>query len=528
MRFYDSKDSINIVQPVASASTMISSVAIEAKKYILSKFPKGYFKHVYIDTAQTVSEQNRNERYNANANKIPYPSMTISPEISLDDPIGGMEKGAHLSSPNLYLRRDIQSTYRKLVIDPDNRFSIYYTSDYITTNFNFKLVTNTYIQNADLAFFLKSNFQKDFFQFLNHRGIQSEIPKTFIRTIADIHNWDLNNSDQMDQLRLYLIATSKQEDAIQKRTNLATGKQCFFLNEKQNFLVLFTDLDCPPSINRDSQSESDYTITFRLQISVWLPNAYIMSLSKKMFTRLQQKTKDELNSPEDDLQEQGIITRAINWYKIKNDIRFQDKQGNQQIGQLIYNDTFVYNLQDTIPLIDILNKLPYEVRQAYQYGLYKTNLDMSQLLYFFIYIPGEGIISNENIEFDYNNPDGGLRVTQESDDGIGIAVYLNRLLFESIKVAMIDDKDFFAQNKLALMDINFGNNQTVKVIVKSFTNDNDIYSSDPEKCLRVKTGFGIGYISLINEKKTKKNAYKICIGFEDDGTPIIREFETEK
>jgi len=214
VRFYDNKDSLNIVQSVASASTMISSVAVEVKNYILSKFPKGFFKHVYIDTAQTVSEQNRNEKYNVNANKIPYPSMTISPEISLDDPIGGMEKGQHLSSPNLYLRRDIETTYRKLVVDPDKKFSIYYTSDYVTTNFNFKLVTNSYIQNADLSFFLKSNFQKDFFQFLNHRGIQSEIPKTFIRAIADIYNWDLNKPEEMDELRLYLIGTSKQEDAI--------------------------------------------------------------------------------------------------------------------------------------------------------------------------------------------------------------------------------------------------------------------------------------------------------------------------
>ena len=70
----------------------------------------------------------------------------------------------------------------------------------------------------------------------------------------------------MDQLRLFLIATSKQEQSIQKRTNLATGKQCFFINEKtKTFLTLFSDLDCPSSINRDAQVESEYVITFRLQ-----------------------------------------------------------------------------------------------------------------------------------------------------------------------------------------------------------------------------------------------------------------------
>ena len=507
---------------------MISSVAVEVKNYILSKFPKGFFKHVYIDTAQTVSEQNRNEKYNVNANKIPYPSMTISPEISLDDPIGGMEKGQHLSSPNLYLRRDIETTYRKLVVDPDKKFSIYYTSDYVTTNFNFKLVTNSYIQNADLSFFLKSNFQKDFFQFLNHRGIQSEIPKTFIRAIADIYNWDLNKPEEMDELRLYLIGTSKQEDAIQKRTNLATGKQCFFVNEKQNFLILFTDLDCPPSINRESQAESDYTITFRFQVSVWLPNAYIMSINKNTFAHLQQKTKDEINNPVEDIQEQGIITRSASTYVLKDStIRFIDNYGNEQIGQLIYKDMFVYSLETQIPLINILNKLPYEVRQAYQYGLYKMNIDMSSLLYFYIYSPSSGQINKENIEFNYNDPDGGIKVTANSDDGIGIGVYLNRLLFESIKAAMVTDKNFFSKNKLALMDINIGG-FPVRAIVRSFVNKDEMNSSDPAKSLRVKTGFGIGYISLINEKKSVRNAYKICVGFNEDGSPIIKQFEIEK
>jgi len=188
---------------------------------------------------------------------------------------------------------------------------------------------------------------------------------------------------------------------------------------------------------------------------------------------------------------------------------------------------FVYSLETQIPLINILNKLPYEVRQAYQYGLYKMNIDMSSLLYFYIYSPSSGQINKENIEFNYNDPDGGIKVTANSDDGIGIGVYLNRLLFESIKAAMVTDKNFFSKNKLALMDINIGG-FPVRAIVRSFVNKDEMNSSDPAKSLRVKTGFGIGYISLINEKKSVRNAYKICVGFNEDGSPIIKQFEIEK
>ena len=40
------KNTVTMVQSVASASTMISSVAIEAKDFVVSKFPKNFFKHI--------------------------------------------------------------------------------------------------------------------------------------------------------------------------------------------------------------------------------------------------------------------------------------------------------------------------------------------------------------------------------------------------------------------------------------------------------------------------------------------------
>ena len=222
MKFYlnDDNNSINLVQPITSASTLLSSVTAQIKEYILSRFPKGLFKDIYIDTTESVTDQKRKEQYNQNANKIPYPSMGITPEISLDDPIGGMEKSFHISSPNVYLRKDIRGTYKNLLVDPKKKMSIYYTSDYITTNFNFRITTNSFIQNADLAYFLKSKFQLGIFQFLNNRHVQTEIPKTFIKIIADVLNLDLNNSFEMDQLRLYLIGTGTQDGLIQKKVNL--------------------------------------------------------------------------------------------------------------------------------------------------------------------------------------------------------------------------------------------------------------------------------------------------------------------
>lgn len=527
MKIYinNDKNNIALVQSVASASTMISSVAHEAKKYVLSKFPKGFFKHVYIDTAQTVSQQHRNDRYNSTANKIPYPSMGITPEISLDDPIGGMEKGLHLSSPNLYLRKDYKRNYRCLVEDPESKFSIYYTSDYVTTNFNFKLVTNSFVQNADLAFYLKSNFQKDFFQFLNGRYIQSEIPKTFIRTIADIKNWNMNNATEMDDLRLYLIGTSKQEQSIQKRTSLMTGKECFFLNEKQNFLVLFSDLDAPSSINRDSQVESEYIINFRLQVSCWIPNSYILSINKDVFKTLEKETQDSLNNGEES-QEQGISAHVGSVYLLtSNNKTFEDDHGNQQIGQLLYKNIYTYSLNSPIPVINIIDKLPQQVLQVYMYAVNNINLDVSSLLNIYLYSTLTGPLDKNLYKFDINNISKGISVDSSVQEDIGLAIYINRVLYETIVKAMKTKKNYFGSNRLSTIQLNIGENY-IDAVVKSFENISDKYSSDIEKSLRIQTAGGIGYISLKPERKNKHNAYKICIGYDGDN-PIIREFEIE-
>ena len=267
MKIFLDTDNINVVQPVTSAYTAISSIATEVKDFITSKFSDKYFKNLYIDTSETIIQANKNSMYNNSTNKIPYPSLKISPEISLDDPIGGMQKSLHMSSPNLYIRKDINRSYKKVLIDPEGKFSIHFTSDYVTTNFNCTITTNSYMQNVEVLSYIKSGFQNGFFQYLNDKHVTSEIPKAFIKIMAKILGYNLDVADEMDQFRLYLIGSSMREGFIQKRTSLATGKECFFVNENVNLLTLFTDLDAPGSIIRNDQVEGEYNITFRFQVS---------------------------------------------------------------------------------------------------------------------------------------------------------------------------------------------------------------------------------------------------------------------
>ena len=113
-----------------------------------------------------ITQSKINQRYNNILDKIPYPSLAIVPEFSLDDPIPGMQKSLHLNSPNLFLRKDMRAVYKTLLVDPYDKIQIFYTSDYITIPFQFKITVNTFMNNADVAYYLKSKFQKDTFRYL--------------------------------------------------------------------------------------------------------------------------------------------------------------------------------------------------------------------------------------------------------------------------------------------------------------------------------------------------------------------------
>ena len=523
MRVYIDNDHINLLQSVVSASTMISSLAAIAKNYIQSKFPKDYFKSIYIDTADAASQQDARSDYNSLANKVPYPSMSISPEISLDDPIGGMEKGMHLASPNLYLRRDPGRYYKKLVIDPDCDFAIYYTGDYITTNFNFKITTTSFVQNADLAFFLKSKFQKDFFQYLNEQYLQTEIPKSFIKMIADLKNWDLTNASHMDQLRLYLIGTNMQSENIQKRKSLTTGKDCFFINNKNNILTLFTDLDCPPSIIRTSQIEDEYTVTFRLQMSTYLTNAFILSISKDA---LQSLCKDTIDSMEDESsqQESGMISISIfkkDLLSKKSVINFVDNYGDEQVGHLIYDEKYIYTMNEEIPTLYLMKEMKDEFKLVHSYAKDFLNVDLSTLIHVDVY-SSIGRISKDYYSVDLDTLS--VKFSKAIKDDIAVAVYLNRLAFESFKKAMITDRNYFNSNHLTNIIANIAGDD-VNIVVKSFKNKDEESSIRIATSLRINTVYGVGYISLLDDDNTN-DAYKICVGVSDTGEPIIKQFET--
>ena len=114
---------------------------------------------------------------------------------------------------------------------------------------------------------------------------------------------------------------------------------------------------------------------------------------------------------------------------------------------------------------------------------------------------------------------------------IYVMLYVNRLGYEAIKKAILEDKFYFNSNLLTYIYgktvSSSGVEKPVKLVVKSFANSKEMQSSDNNFALRVNTAYGIGYVGLKDIKNNNKNAYRVCVGIDDKGKPIVKEIETK-
>ena len=180
----------------------------------------------------------------------------------------------------------------------------------------------------------------------------------------------------------------------------------------------------------------------------------------------------------------------------------------------------MYDPNEKIPIIELMQRMPPEFKKVHAYAKDNLNIDLTTLVMPVIRnINGQ--LDKKHYNFNYENLTAEIFQSVSSD--VVVAIYINRLLYESIKKSMKEDKNYFKSNTLTNIYITIGNEQ-LKVNVKSFINKRESQKQDILKSLRVQTPYGIGYISLIEDDN--KDGYKICLGNDEAGKPIIRKFET--
>ena len=522
-KVYLQDNQIKLVQSIASASTIISTLCGEVKQFIIKKFPPNYFRHIHMDTGTASHLINVNRNYNQKLHKIPYPNLSIETSLSIDSPINGTETDVNHAVPNMYMRRDLNSYYQKILFDPNEKFAMYYTTQFITCNFNFKINVNSFIQMTDLVYFLKEELHLGIFQYLNSRPIMTEIPKTFISIISTLLGYDLNDPDHLDDLSLYLIRTSRKNDGIRRKINNATGKICFMLNDLTDLITVVDDLDAPGGISRDGQVEGEYTIGFRVQVTAPVANQFILSIDKDKFKKIADDvtlTDEIFNSKEDNVNTQVMTTSIIEARTVvdKETIEFFDanqlsspsnERGDPHIGVKLFKEVFSLPGNSKSFHLNLKEMLKDLLLNTHAYMIAK-HLEPSSLLYFRVFdVNGE----RTDCSIDYNK----LELDLEGiDSDVVVIGYADRAVYEAIETARETDKEYFNDNFLWSLRLKVPSAEGKLVdkyaVVKRFVDENEEYSTDVNKCLRVATPYGIGYVYLVHEDDPQASNVKICVG----------------
>lgn len=541
MKFYNDKNTTTLVQTVASANTFVSSITGIIKNQILKAFPKGYFKHIYTDTAEAFQDYNKTDLNNKTAHKIPYPNLTISPAITTESPISGMEKNILVSSPNMWVPRTADRYFPKILENPDLTYRMYFSSDYITTNIRFTIVVDSFVQAMNIGYFLKSRFDDQTFKYLDNQMIRVEIPKSYINIIAKAENLftteddAITNEADMTALEKLLLQIGRRDGKITREKSLNNGSQGFYFTEKENILTLFTDLDIPETVIRDNSINGEYNITFRVQASAWHPNAFIFVLDNNLYrTKVQTDTMlvSSLNQASEtgetfystSIAEPIVLDRkdTINFSYINSN----NEQVNE-IGQNIIHETFNFSSNNEITHLNIASLLKAQLLKIHSYAK-EHNYELKELLYivarsYTSAYPEVGTVDYKNLCIDFDSP---------IDSNIVLDVFVNKAMCDVIVAAMNNDSFYRSPNAFTTINL-FVNNSAdtttttlspVKARVYMFRNTKEMESTDLNKCLRVNTMYGVGYIGLVMEGAANASPYKVCVGQNSFGS-IIRCLE---
>jgi hypothetical protein len=198
----------------------------------------------------------------------------------------------------------------------------------------------------------------------------------------------------------------------------------------------------------------------------------------------------------------------------KDAIEFNDSTGVKHIGQLVYDNKYTYEVDKPIPTIELMSSMTKEFNVIHEYAVngMPKKLDLTSLLKIVV-VDHTGYLDEKYYNIDYEKMT--VKVSNKLTSYIGIGVYVNRAVFETLKAARANNKFYFDEGILTSMIINdgCGNN---KVAIYNIDSENKDDTS-----LRIQTVYGTGYIKIKNSS-AKSDCYRICVGYDGD-TPIIKK-----
>jgi hypothetical protein len=359
---------IRMCRASSSLSSVIGNVSLVVRDFIVGLFPPSFFKDVYIDTSMTSLFFEKEDIF-----KHDKPMLVIKPRVSLsDDNIFG--RLPDWMSTNYFIFKELNNNYTPVFADTEKQIYVYSVPDRVKLTFEIDIVCSSKMQQINVGHFLKGSVLHKGYFYLYDSYIETEVPKYFIKTIADLLNYDLREPQQKSDFLNYL--DSKSQSFITEKIKTSSGNPAYFYIYSTNILSQFEDY---PQLDDGEQKEmtmNNFRVSETFSVDFSCPSNFFLE-TKEVLTPEQMQAEPSLEGLEDSI----LLNYTMTFIPPKEvDINgktfgFLRKQGyitdsSTQLDELPLDEFFS---EDIKSVIQYNNKYGINNDEVFSINLYKEN-----------------------------------------------------------------------------------------------------------------------------------------------------------
>lgn len=528
MQIEANKEFVFLNQHVGTFYTGISSILGEIKEYVLDQFPQEYFKRVTVETAAPSSLTNQNMQDGLMKMSYPYVNIGVNIPHEYED----KTTRTLLERTELFIKPYIRQNYPRVLIDPDDNFTVGFTYEWVKSSYDFRITTNTFMNSIDVMNWVRTKLPMNFVGYINNVPLEFELPQSIVKTIAELQGYDLMTTEGVKNLDRYLMSVGRMFSLIKRKTSATTGQQSYFMSLNSDIQVLIDNLDAPTSVVRSGQTEGDYVVSFTVTTGTYFPVSYLMKIRKPyLVARVEQREfMDIYNTPNQPLVD-GLISIGVDipLANKRDIINYTTSEGRKSVGHLVDEWRFVYGSEQTEPpVVSIFNLIEDpELKRVHSYAL-EHGINLENLFHFEGY---KVAYSQDDINFIMNYEDFEINIENAEFSEVLIRFYVNRATYDALQFAMQTDTYYFNKNVLCFTDVilwdsKTNTNVTKKIQVNFFKDSVEMYDENPLKSLKIMTKYGYGYLNIrpyMEDPNRVDDIMLVVLGYETklvDGEPV--------
>lgn len=333
MQVETNNEFVYLNQHVGTFYTGISSILGQVKEYILDQFPQEYFKKVTVETAAAASLSSQNMHDGLMKMSFPFLNIGVTIPYEYDD----KTTRTPLERSELFIKPNIRHNYARVLVDPDDNYTIGFTHEWVKSSYDFRITTNTFMNSIDVMNWVRTKLPLGLTGYINGVPLEFELPQSIVKTISELQGFNLKTPEGVKNLDRYLMSVGRMYSLIKRKISATTGQQSYFMSINSDIQILIDNLDAPTSVSRIGHSEGEYVVSFTVNTGAYFPVSYLMKIRKPFLVSRVEQTefKNIYNTPNQPLVD-GLISIGIQIPLVnkKDIINYTTSDGKKAIGHL--------------------------------------------------------------------------------------------------------------------------------------------------------------------------------------------------